>query len=202
MRRLMCATLLSLAIHGAAGQPHSSPTPQGTTPARIGAQYRFAGIPWGANADVVTTSLQKLGLRLARTDSVGDMIFQGKIIYRDALVIASMTDGGLGRLVVSFVSAPGRALPLYEDIRRDLVSKYGKPAASSEQLPEPYHEGDGREDEALKTGRAHFAATWHQDAPGESLALLIDERPGVLMLYASPDWPAAEARRKKATPKM
>jgi len=197
MRTLICATLVSLAIHGAAGQIASAPMPQGTTASSFSPQYRFAGIPWGASTELVTRSLQNLGLSLFRTDSLGEMIFHGKIIYRDALVMASMIDGRLERIVVSFASAPGRALPLYGDVRRDLVSKYGMPTATSQEFVQPYREGDGHEDEAFKTGKAHFAATWHPSPDGESLSLVIDERPGVLMLYTSPKWAAEEARRPK-----
>src|SRR4051812_30382694 len=120
MRNLLSAALFTLAMRGVAAQAPSTAAPQRAMPNRSPATYHFAGIPWGSRAEVVTAALQNLGLTFSHKDSIGDLLFRGKVIDRDAIVMASMSDGKLARLAIVFASIPGKALLLYREVRRDL----------------------------------------------------------------------------------
>jgi hypothetical protein len=175
-------------------QPRDSHVPSATG-RNDATSFRFAEIEWGASADSVKAALQRDGLRYVDTDSLGDLTFVGKVVQRNAAVIATMHDGRLVRTVVGFEKSPRASLPLYRAIKRELVAKYGAPKLNTEVFLPPYYEGDGNEDGAFLTKKAQFISLWRSAANGEKLTLFIDERPGVMVIYASPDWAAEEARR-------
>jgi hypothetical protein len=175
----------------------NSPAPGGAAlSSRNTGGFHFAGIPWGSDSATVKAALAREGLRYVAADSVGDLSFVGRVIDREATAIAWMADGHLVRLDVRFASAPQLAVPLYREVWRALVAKYGIPSRSAETFDAPYSAGDGREDEAFKADKGHFIARWATPTTSESLLLYIDSRPGVTLLYASPEWTAAEQRRK------
>ena len=158
-------------------------------------EYRFADIPWGSPADSVKAALQREGIAYVATDSLGDLTFAGKVFQRDVAVIASMQGGGVARIVIGFQRAPKSLLPLYRAVKRELISKYGKPAKSTELFLPPYYEGDGNEDGAFLTKKAVFLTRWKSGATNDRLSLLVDERPGVMVVYESGATPN-DSRRK------
>jgi hypothetical protein len=161
--------------------------------------YHFAGIAWGAGPDSVKAALSRENLTLLGADSVGDLTFTGTIIQRRAAVVVSMHDDHAVRVIVGFTKMPRSTLLLYRSVKRELVSKYGPPASSTELFLPPGYEGDGNEDSAFVTKKAAFLSQW-RTSTGEKLSLLIDERPAVMLFYQSPEWPAEEARRAKGAP--
>jgi hypothetical protein len=175
-------------------QPRDSHATSATSH-NVATEYRFAEIAWGASADSVKAALQRDGLRYVSTDSLGDLTFVGRVVQRNAAVIATMHDGRLVRTVVGFEKSPRASLPLYRTIKRELVAKYGTPKLNTEVFLPPYYEGDGNEDGAFLTKKAQFISLWRSSANGEKLTLFVDERPGVMVIYAAPDWAAEEARR-------
>jgi len=178
------------------------PTTSGSpTPSRLSAPsgYHFAGIAWGSGPDSVKAALAREGLTFLGNDSLGDLMFTGRIILRRAAVVASMHDGHAVRVIVAFDKTPRSTLLLYRSVKRELLSKYGPPTSSTEVFLPPSGEGDGNEDSAFVTKKAAFLSQWRTDV-GEKLSLLIDERPTVMLFYQSPDWPAEEARRAKSAP--
>ena len=194
-------TLLVL-IAASSALKAQEPTASGAPAMRANAPsgYHFAGIAWGSGADSVKAALAREGLRFLGNDSLGDLMFTGKIVQRNAAVVASMHDGRAVRIIVAFDKAPRSTLSLYRFVKRELVSKYGAPKSSTEVFLPPARDGDGNEDSAFVTKKAAFLSQWETGTPMEKLSLLIDERPTVMLFYQSPEWPAEQARRAKPAP--
>jgi hypothetical protein len=180
-----------------AGQAPRSAGPTVVSAEKLVSGFHFADIGWGAGADSVKAALSRQNLSYLATDSLGDLTFTGNIIDRKAAVVASMHDGHVVRIVIGFAKTPGSTLLLYRTVKRELVSKYGPPATNTEVFAPPAYYGDGKEEQALATGKAAFLSQWRANT-GEKLSLVIDERPAVMLFYQSAEWPAEEARRTKA----
>ena len=86
----------------------------------------------------------------------------------------------------------------YRDMKAMLTTKYGAPADVVESFDAPYHEGDGREEQAIREDKGHFLALWRQRVGSDTsyLGLQITEKLNLFLAYESPNWGAELDRRR------
>jgi hypothetical protein len=146
------------------------------------AAITFAGIPWNTPAQTVVRKLTAAGFTVAKKPDHGDYRFRGKLLNHDAAGVAIMSDGKVVRVFVMLAAPDDAARETYEELRKVLIAKYGAPAKTVRSFEEPFHEGDGYEAEAIRSGKANFATQWIDGgdalvlniASGKSLALTYD----------------------------
>jgi hypothetical protein len=90
-------------------------------------ELRFADVPWGADADVVTERLTAVGFALRTTGEDGNLVFLGSINDHNAIVLAWMAQGQLVRFSVRLLTAAAEVDRVYEDTRRRLANAHGEP---------------------------------------------------------------------------
>jgi hypothetical protein len=159
------------------------------------ASFLFSDIPWSTPAQAVVKKLTDAGFHVARKPDHGDYGFRGMLLGRQATGMAFMADGKLARVVVVVTPPDESVRENYEQIRQVLVKKYGPPAKTVQRYLEPFHEGDGYEQEAIRAGKAVFATQWIDG--DEDLFINITPALQVSVTYESPDWAAEAARRTK-----
>lgn len=165
--------------------------------ALILASFLFSDIPWGTPVQPMIKKLNEAGFSVARKPDHGDYRFQGRLNGHPVTGFASMGEGKLVRVQILMVPPEESLRETYDEIRGALVKKYGEPAKSVQKILEPFHEGDGYEQEAIRAGRAVFATQWIEGK--ESLLVNITPSLQVTVTYESPDWAAEAARRMKGS---
>jgi hypothetical protein len=181
MRYVLLSCLLATAAASAAAQ-----------------EYRFADIPWGSDGATVKRLMAAQALVLEKADSDGDYSFKGQLAGYDASVWALMAKDTLVKVQVILLTPDQKARQAYRDMKAVLTTKYGEAPKVIEQFEQPYYQGDGYEDQAIKLGKGHFFAIWEKGT-GEStsvIGLQISEHLNLLIGYESPRWAAESSRRK------
>ncbi len=159
------------------------------------ASFVFSDIPWNTPADSVMQKLKAAGFKQVKKDKQGDLTFQGSLLNHDAAGMAMFSPSGKLLKVIVMLSTPDEmARDAYNQVRDVLVTKYGQPARTTVSFVDPFHEGDGYEAEAIRSGKGIFKTQWN-DA-GEQLILNITSSLAVAVTYESQDWPAELERRK------
>jgi len=183
--RSACVALLGLLLASAAPQAADVPT--------------FAGIPWGASRSQVVEAAAASGLRVVASDG-NDIELAGEPFGAAAVVHAmlSPTDG-LVKVQVRFASndTPTRT---YASVVESLTRLYG-PTEPVELFKRPFARGDGREDEAVLTGKGMLIAAWGDERqPGQAAVVLHAGQPGVALEFESHGWKAESVRRQRKAP--
>ena len=158
------------------------------------AAFVFSDIPWNAPAESVVKKLKEAGFKQVKKDKQGDYAFRGNLLGHDAAGMAMFAQGRLVRVIVMLTTPEEMVRESYGQVREVLVSKYGKPARTLASFVEPFHQGDGYESEAIRSGKAIFLTQWSDD--GQQLMVNITSGLMVGVAYESPDW-AAELERRK-----
>ena len=189
MLRPVCAALLCVLVASAspqtAGQSADPPT--------------FAGIPWGANRTQVLEAAVASGLRVVATYG-NDVELTGAPFGEAATVQAmlSPTDG-LVKVQIRFATSD-KPMRTYAAVVESLTRLYG-PTEPVELFKRPYTRGDGREDEAVLSGKGMLIAAWGDERqPGQAAVVLHAGQPGVALEFESHAWKAESVRRKRHTP--
>jgi len=160
------------------------------------ASFLFSDIPWQTPAQPLVKQLTANGFKVTKKpDRAGDYAFRGTVLGHPATGIASLGEGKLVRVIVTLVPGDETLRETYEQVRRTLIKKYGEPEKTVQRYLEPFHEGDGYEQEAIRAGRAVFATRWLDS--GEALVVNITPDLNVAVTYESPEWAAEAARRTK-----
>ena len=185
MLRPVCAALLCVFVASATPRAADPPT--------------FAGIPWGASRTQVLEAATASGLRVVASYG-NDLELAGEPFGAAAVVHAllSPTDG-LVKVQVRFASndTPTRT---YATVIESLTRLYG-PTEPVEMFKRPYVRGDGREDEAVRTGKGMMIAAWGDERqPGQAAVILHAGQPGVALEFESHAWKAESARRRRQAP--
>ena len=138
----------------------------------------FAGIPWGASRAQVLEAAAASGLRV-----VGHLRQRRRARRRavrrggqSCKALLSPTDG-LVKVQVRFTAndTPART---YATVIERLTALYG-PTEPVEMFKRPYVRGDGREDEAVLTGKGMLIAAWGDERqPGQAAVILHAGQPG------------------------
>ena len=184
MLRSVCAALVCVL---------ASATPRAADPPT------FAGMPWGASRTQVLEAAAASGLRVVASYG-SDVELAGEPFGAAAVVHAmlSPTDG-LVKVQVRFASndTPTRT---YATVIESLTRLYG-PTEPVELFKRPYVRGDGREDEAVRTGKGMMIAAWGDERqPGQAAVILHAGQPGVELEFESHAWKAESQRRRRQPP--
>jgi hypothetical protein len=158
------------------------------------AAFVFSDIPWNAPGEVVVKKLKEAGFKQIKKDKKGDYTFQGNLTGHDAAGMAMFAQGRLVRVIVMMTTPEETVHETYSQVREVLVNKYGKPVQTVAQFVEPFHQGDGYESEAIRSGKAIFLTQWSDD--GQQLTVNITSGLMIGVSYDSPEWPAELERRK------
>ncbi len=159
------------------------------------ASFVFSDIPWNTQAQSVMKKLKDAGFKQIRKDKQGDITFRGTLLGHDAAGMAMFAEGRLAKVLVMLSTPDEMAREGYTQVRDVLITKYGQPAHTTVTFLEPFHQGDGYEAEAIRSGKGIFVTQWNED--GEQLILNITSSLAVAVTYESPDW-AAELERRKS----
>ena len=164
--------------------------------ALVFASFLFSDIPWNTPAKPLVKQLTDAGFKVAKKpDRAGDYAFHGTLVGHQAVGIASLAQGKLARIIVTITPDDDSPRETYEQVRRALVRKYGEPEKTVMRYLEPFHEGDGYEQEAIRAGKAVFASRWLDS--GETLIVNVTPDLNIAVTYESPEWAAESARRTK-----
>ncbi|HEX7421017.1 MAG TPA: hypothetical protein VF505_14100 [Thermoanaerobaculia bacterium] len=158
------------------------------------AAFVFSDIPWNAPADSVVKKLKAAGFKQIKKDKQGDYSFGGDLLGHDAAGMAMFAKGRLVRVIVMLTTPEETIRETYSQVREVLLNKYGKPVRTLASFVEPFHQGDGYESEAIRSGKAIFLTQWRDD--GQQLLVNITSGLMIGVSYESPDW-AAELERRK-----
>ena len=163
--------------------------------------YQFAEVPFGISAARVTQLLEKRGYTPKGVDEDGDYTYMGSMMGAPTMVYAMMGEGRLARMLVVVGTDDADARPTYAKMRETLLGKYGRPDVSLEEYDRPYRAGDGREDEAVKKGKARITTVWRPTANSSpSLGIRVTRNLAVSLSYESSLWPRERARRDALKP--
>lgn len=193
MLRPVCAALLCVILTAAAPRAADDALAQ---PAGV---PTFAGIPWGASRTQVLEAAAASGLRVVATYG-NDVELAGEPFGAAAVVQAmlSPTDG-LVRVQVRFASND-KPMQTYATVVESLTRLYG-PTEPVELFKRPFVRGDGREDEAVLTGKGMLIAAWGDERqPGQAAVVLHAGQPGVALEFESHAWKAESKRRQRRGP--
>jgi hypothetical protein len=183
--RPVCAALLCVILTAATPRAADVPT--------------FAGIPWGANRTQVLEAAAASGLRVVGTYG-NDVELAGEPFGEAAVVQAmlSPTDG-LVKVQIRF-AAKDKPMRTYATVVESLTRLYG-PTEPVEMFKRPFVRGDGREDEAVLSGKGMLIAAWGDERqPGQAAVVLHAGQPGVALEFESHAWKAESKRRQRRGP--
>jgi hypothetical protein len=193
--QLIFITFVAFGIRSFAADATPEPDSSEGQPQSAG-QFVFADIPWRSNVATVTRLLTARGFEPNAPDKDGDIMFRGQLMGHKIIGLALFTSNGLQKITVTLVTPDNRARPVYRDLRKTLIDKYGPSSKSYEFFQRPYYDGDGYEDQAIRLGKGHFASVWQKQ--GQVLGLSITERLTVRIAYEGPQWgEAVDQRRSK-----
>jgi hypothetical protein len=168
----------------------------GSTVTRAAGVPTFADMPWGASRAEVLEAAAASGLTVVAHHG-NDVELTGELFGTAASVKALLSPtSGLVKVQVHFTStaAPAR---IYASVVQRLTSLYG-PTEPVELFKRPYMRGDGREDEALLSGKGMLIAAWGDERePGQAAVIVHAGQPGVELEYESHAWKAESARRQR-----
>jgi hypothetical protein len=156
----------------------------------------FADMPWGASRTQVLEAAAATGLRVVGSHGQ-DVELAGDLFGASATAHALISPtAGLVKVQVKFAPSPSPART-YATVVERLTSLYG-PTEPVELFKRPFVRGDGREDEALLTGKGMLIAAWGDERePGQAAVIVHAGRPGVELEYESHAWKAESARRQR-----
>jgi hypothetical protein len=191
--RSACAALLCVFV--AAATPRAADVPT-SAPADV---PTFVGMPWGASRTQVLEAAAASGLRVVATYG-NDVELAGEPFGEAAVVQAMLSPtGGLVKVQVRFASKD-KPMRTYSTVVESLTRLYG-PTEPVELFKRPYVRGDGREDEAVLTGKGMLIAAWGDERqPGQAAVILHAGQPGVELAFESHAWKAESKRRQRRGP--
>ncbi|HKO18478.1 MAG TPA: hypothetical protein VJU82_06295 [Acidobacteriaceae bacterium] len=196
-RALACGLLL-----GCLG---SVPLPAQTQQAK--SDYTFAGLVWGASPATTRSTLTAQGLKFIEVDADGDLDFTGTLYGYPAAVFAIMAHERLVRISVTLLTPDQEARAVYADLKTTLTRKYGTPRFDIQRFIDPYYDGDGFEEQAIRLDKANYVALWyhgtgHVATTESALVLSITDKLDIELDYDSTQWPVEEVRRNDKRAKI
>jgi hypothetical protein len=156
----------------------------------------FADMPWGASRDQVVAAAAASGLAVVAQHG-SDVELAGELFGSHASVKALLSPtSGLVKVQVQFTPTEKPA-ETYNAVVSRLTALYG-PTEPVELFKRPFMRGDGRENEALLSGKGMLIAAWGDERePGQAAVIVHAGKPGVELEYESHDWKAESARRQR-----
>lgn len=160
------------------------------TPVAFAQQPTFADLAWGSSIAATAKQLKVKGFS-TKVDSDGDLRFEGTLLSHRCVGFAVFGNEKLLKVQVAIATPDHKARGVYSDLRETLINKYGEATDTFEFFLDPYYDGDGYEEQAIRVGKGHFATYW-----GSALSIEITEKLAVRLSYESPGWEAESERRK------
>jgi hypothetical protein len=172
--RPVCAALLCVILTAA------SPRAADDTAAQSAGVLTFAGIPGGSSRIQVLEAAAASGLRVVATYG-NDVELAGEPFGEAATVQAMLSPTeGLVKIQIRF-AANETPMRTYATVVQSLTRLYG-PTEPVELFKRPYARGDGREDEAVRSGKGMLIAAWGDERqPGQAAVVLHAGQPGVAL---------------------
>ena len=121
--------------------------------------YTFSGIPWGSSRADVQKKFDSMKFDEVNASDEG-ITFQQKLTQIEVLGQAKFDDHGLNQIMVVYFPHENKALSLFDAVVKTLTKTHGEPIMMTREFEEPYAEGDGLEDTAIRTGKATLQAGW------------------------------------------
>jgi hypothetical protein len=155
----------------------------------------FADMPWGASRDQVVAAAAASGLAVVAQHG-SDVELAGELFGSRASVKALLSPtSGLVKVQVQF-TATEKPAETYNAVVSRLTALYG-PTEPVELFKRPFMRGDGRENEALLSGKGMLIAAWGDERePGQAAVIVHAGKPGVELEYESHGWKAESVRRQ------
>lgn len=124
----------------------------------------FWGVKWGtAIAETKKIVLSKPGVKFSKSTDGDALIFENGTwgAFKPSLSVFVHGDEGMhtGKVVIE-PSLEAKVFEMYDDVVRELTSKYGAPKHVFKNFTKPYEEGDGYELSAVKLGKATYSTYW------------------------------------------
>lgn len=142
----------------------------------------FWGIKWGTDVETTKTIIKtKKNCEIEYIDDENIMC-AGKFGGMEATITFNFHNKKLCKGFVMYPYEINRAIRNYNEIKSNLIEKYGTPKFDIENFKSPYHSGDGYEEQAIRLHKANFAATWiFSDA--NKLGILITDTLKIAVMY-------------------
>jgi hypothetical protein len=158
----------------------------------------FAGIPHGATIAVARPKLQAQGFVFKKRDTQGDYWFEGQLKGQTTDVLVLTTGAGtVAKIILNLRTPDESARRVYYELVETLTQKYGEPSDKIARFLDPYYEGDGYEEQAIRLEKGQFMAVW--DHGTSVLGAQITKGLTVELGYEYPAWdPEYKRRRTKA----
>jgi hypothetical protein len=194
---VMAALVAALALAGAGHAASKTRAPKPPPP-----RYMFAGVSWLVSADSARAQMVERGYRpVPGASDSQQVVVRGKLFEHDAVITGHLDEQR--RLVrwVVLIGVRGDAFPypdmraVFDEVSRESESRYGPPRTVAEKFSFPYERGDGREDKALRDGKAVIRRVWVSGS-GDRLTLAMDANVSVVLAYECREWEALEKRRQ------
>lgn len=122
----------------------------------------FLDIKLGSNAKTVKAGVAANGGRFLKDSSnTSTLVFdQVKLGNRDGLtLIVRFVKGKAFLAIFAFPNAPNECIQYYQGLVKELNGIYGQ-GEPYKNFTGTYHEGDGKELEAINSGHAQYLTTW------------------------------------------
>lgn len=168
----------------------------------------YKDLQWGDSMDVVKQKMASMKgfTHDTKRTTPDSLTYEGGEIsgYTVDFVILLFSKSGFCKavFVLSGVSE-SRITSEYKNLKELLTGKYGKPKDDYKLFRSPYKEGDGYETQAIRLGKATFAAFWTFPGKKEEdyISLRISERLDLVLGYENGDLMTEfqeAAKRKKS----
>ncbi len=149
----------------------------------------FQGVVWGDSRETTIKVLsQKFTPNKSETDAT-HLVFDGGKLAGESVddIYALMTDEGFTKANVYFEKPDEQEIfHQYDHMKELLIKKYGEPKNDFAFFKDPYYKGDGYETQAIRLGKATFAAYWEfPDKDGKSTDSLSIEIKTTLQVMVS-----------------
>lgn len=194
---LVAVLVAALALPGAGDAASKTKAPKPPPP-----RYTFAGVSWLVPADSARAQMLERGyLPVSSASDSQQVVLRGKLLEHEAVITGHLDEQR--RLIrwVVVIGTRGDAYPypdmraVYDEVTRESESRYGPPRTVNEKYGFPYERGDGREDRALRDGKAVIRRIWVSGS-GDRLTVAMDAKVFVVLTYECREWEAFEKRRQ------
>lgn len=160
----------------------------------LAADIVFSDVAWGTKVEDAKSQLVAAGFEFKNAvDGIG-LVFEGKLLGQNAIVLAIFTDKDeLVKVMCSLSTADEECVNTYRMAKSVLTEKYGKPTKDFDYYRPPYRESDCAEIEAIRAGKRALAVMWGNGSPG--LMVIVESSGTVMISYEGPGLNAECARQ-------
>lgn len=142
----------------------------------------FWGIKWDTDIETIKTIIKtKKNCEIEYIDDE-NIICAGKFGGKEATITFYFHNKKLYKGVVMYPYEINKAIRNYNEIKSNLIEKYGTAQFDIEDFESPYYSGDGYEEQAVLLNKAHFGAKWIFSDANE-LGILLTNKLKIAVMY-------------------